>query len=141
MLVYMEGADIFKQLSTVNIIMIAVLPYLIKISILVLYLRIFGHNRTFRRVVYGSIAFMVVAAIAFMLPMAMQCLPLHDTWNFQPGGRQRCLDAPLLGFITTTTNAITDLYVLALPLPLIWKLQLPTRKKIGVIATFASGGL
>ena len=131
----------YVRLSTVNIIMIAVLPYLIKISIMIMYLRIFGHNRTFRRIAYGSIAFMVAAAIAFFLPMAMQCIPLSSTWDFGPGGRRRCINGPLLGFITVVANAITDLYVMCLPLPMLWRLQMPLQRKIGVIATFASGGM
>lgn len=131
----------YVRLSTVNIIMIAVLPYLIKISIMVMYLRIFGHNRTFRRTVYGSIAFMVAAAIAFFLPMAMQCIPLSSAWDFGPGGRRRCINGPLLGFITVAANAVTDLYVMCLPLPLLWRLQMPLQRKIGVIATFATGGI
>lgn len=115
-------------MSTINIIMIAVLPYLIKISLLVLYNRLFGHNRKFRLTVYFCLALMVVLSISFFVPMAMQCLPLSSTWDLTPNGRRNCLNAPLLGFITTVVNAITDLLVMLLPLPVLWGLQLPLQK-------------
>lgn len=107
---------------------------------LALYLRIFSARRTFRRILLVSIALIVVLATTLLLLQVLQCIPLDAIWTFQIES-SRCLDIPLLQFVTTVANAITDLYILLLPLPILWRLQLPLRKKIGVTAIFTSGGM
>lgn len=46
------------------------------------------------------------------------------------GGTECCLQ-----------NVILDFYVFFLPIPTLWKLQMPMRKKLGVISVFAFGGI
>ena len=38
-------------------------------------------------------------------------------------------------------NLLTDIYLLCLPIAAVSKLQLPTRKRIGIIAIFLTGNL
>lgn len=38
-------------------------------------------------------------------------------------------------------NVILDFYVFILPIPTLWRLQMPMRKKLGVISVFAFGGI
>ena len=38
-------------------------------------------------------------------------------------------------------NVASDIYIFCLPMPVVWKLQLPPRKKIGVLAIFKTGSL
>ena len=40
-----------------------------------------------------------------------------------------------------TQNVILDFYVFALPIPTLWRLQMPLRTKLGVISVFAFGGI
>lgn len=38
-------------------------------------------------------------------------------------------------------GVISDLYLFILPIPIVWKLQMPLRKKIGICVVFATGSL
>ena len=38
-------------------------------------------------------------------------------------------------------SVVSDLYLVILPLPAVWSLQLPFRKKIGVSAMFLTGSV
>ena len=44
-----------------------------------------------------------------------------------------------LSVTTGAVNVISDLYLVVLPLPAVWGLQLPLRRKIGVSAMFLTG--
>lgn len=52
-----------------------------------------------------------------------------------------CIGSHQLGVASGTLNVVSDFLILTLPLPIIWRLQMSTRKKVGVIAIFALGGL
>lgn len=42
---------------------------------------------------------------------------------------------------TSTLNLVSDVYILCLPLPILWKLHLPTRRRVGLMAMFGTGSL
>ncbi len=117
-----------------------ILLYTIKLSALSLYLRLFSANKRFKLTVYVAMGIVVATALAFLLVTCLQCIPLRILWqlDFQNG---HCINIPRMAFIGVIVNALTDVLVLCLPLPLIWRLHLPLRKKIGVTLIFASGGM
>jgi hypothetical protein len=39
------------------------------------------------------------------------------------------------------TNIISDVYVLLLPMPLVWGLKMPLRKRLSLMGLFAIGGM
>ena len=47
-------------------------------------------------------------------------------------------DIPL-GTTQGAVGVATDFFIFCLPIPVVWKLQLPLRKKIGVLAIFMTG--
>ncbi|KAL8726422.1 MAG: hypothetical protein Q9181_006051, partial [Wetmoreana brouardii] len=52
----------------------------------------------------------------------------------------RCFEqAKPLGFVQGVFGIVSDLFIWFLPLPVVWNLQMPTRKKIGVTTIFATG--
>lgn len=51
----------------------------------------------------------------------------------------RCRDTIAMAYVQGIFNIDSELYVLVLPLPVLWKLQLPLRKKVGVSAVFMTG--
>jgi len=52
---------------------------------------------------------------------------------------KKCISPFDLLFALTLSDFITDVFVLIIPLPLLWKLQLSTAKKISVSAVFLLG--
>lgn len=70
----------------------------------------------------------------------MQCIPLNVIWTLKYD-EARCVNVPLVGFVSGIFNAVTDLLVLCLPIPIIWRLHLPLQKRIGMVAIFTTGGV
>jgi len=66
------------------------------------------------------------------------CSPREKIWNrlITTG---HCFDANAANNATGIFNVISDFSILILPMIPIWKLQMPLRKKILMIAIFATG--
>ncbi|KAL3478856.1 hypothetical protein BJX99DRAFT_256063 [Aspergillus californicus] len=109
-----------------------------KLSILFFYLRIFT-TRPFKRVTYGVIALCSAYAIAVVFQSAFDCTPASFYWNRFDGVSQgTCLDYAAFK-VMPPVNIALDVVVMALPLPLLVRLNLPLAKKIRVISMFSVG--
>lgn len=89
---------------------------------------------------YGGIVIVLVGNSITTVLLGAACIPRDgEDWVIGIGShrcQKRGLDIILAsGFL----NAITDFYVLWIPLPLIWNLNLPIRKKIGLVLIFMQG--
>lgn len=69
----------------------------------------------------------------------LQFLPLQADWN--PSIQSRYINQKLQLIILSSINAATDIVILALPMPLIWRLHASRSRKIQVSCTFLLGGL
>jgi hypothetical protein len=78
------------------------------------------------------IAFEIAGAI-------LVCIPPAHLWN--PTVPGYCLNVQAVGRAFVATNMITDISILLLPLPLIWKLHLSRRQKIQLTVLFTLGGV
>ncbi|KAL3296981.1 integral membrane protein [Colletotrichum asianum] len=103
-----------------------------KISILLFYWRVFmGNLLSFRFSIWIG-AFLVGSyPIYFMITMGFCCNPL---------GLSTCLDVGHFFFILAIINLITDVILLAIPVPEILKLQMSKDKKIAVCGILGLGG-
>lgn len=112
---------------------------LTKISILALYLRIFPNDR-FR---YAAIATMGLIALSTTIIFFMtifSCHPVAFFWN-RDIRRGTCLNVNRLAYANSAMSIIQDLLIVALPLPVLVKLNMGRKKKIGVGFMFAVGSL
>jgi len=109
-----------------------------KLAILVFYSRIFV-TRLQLGATYTLMGIVVAIAISDMIAGGLQCVPLEYLWNKEIEGS--CYDIPAFYRYGTLPNAITDLFMLLLPLPVIWSLQMSMRTKIGLLATFLAGSV
>ena len=107
-----------------------------KLSILLLFLRLFSPNRKARFAIYFGIAFMVVLHVTYLLLAGLLCLPSN------PSKEAQCnLRPETVGTATSAFNVISDFYILLLPIFAVSKLQMPTRKKLEISAIFFTGFL
>ncbi len=66
------------------------------------------------------------------------CVPIAYNWDLTiPGGR--CANRDLGYLVVGIVDAITDGLILILPLPVIWKLQIPLANRIGLGLIFSIG--
>lgn len=110
-----------------------------KLAILCLYGRIFT-TRPFRNTAYATGLLTILTFIAGVFLVFFICQPFAYNWNKKiPGGK--CGDHMKAYRSLTIPNLVTDLSILVLPLPAIWKLTVQTYVKAGLFATFLVGGV
>lgn len=117
------------------------LTWLTKISILLLYLRLFP-DQTFRKIVKTIIVLCCISATSFFVACILRCFPVDYAWKFWDHEHEgRCTDILLSaqGWPHVSVNIFADLVVLFLPLSTIWRLNLPLEKKLSVMAMFSVG--
>ena len=69
----------------------------------------------------------------------VQCIPLNYIWDRTVKGY--CLKIPLAATILAAFNVLTDIIILVMPMPLLWKLQMERKEKLQIMGMFLLGGL
>jgi hypothetical protein len=108
-----------------------------KISILLLYSSVFAVPVVIWTA-RGAIVFIALWALATIITGCLICRPFAMNWDQTiPGGH--CGDQILSFTITGVLNLITDVMVLVLPLPYLYKLQMRLYKKLVLMGVFSVG--
>ncbi|GIZ47643.1 hypothetical protein CKM354_001072800 [Cercospora kikuchii] len=130
--------QILKVYYVDEILYLTALPT-IKIAICCTYLRIFQH-KNFKLLAYIAIALNVAYAITFILITAFQCTPVNLAWdNWDKSLPGRCNNINAQSWASAAFNIALDLVVVVLPMPMLWRMNLNTRKKILVMLMFSVG--
>ncbi|PKS11696.1 hypothetical protein jhhlp_001684 [Lomentospora prolificans] len=113
--------------------------WIIKASLLTFYVRLTAGLQGYRiRLIIG---FVLVAAtyIAVVLSILFGCTPMKKNWQIYPAPGNLCEPAMsnLNIFMTVTLNIITDIYLVFIPIPMLWATQLPTFKRVGLCVIFS----
>ncbi|KAL4917398.1 hypothetical protein BDW62DRAFT_86294 [Aspergillus aurantiobrunneus] len=96
-----------------------------KLSVLALYYRAFVSN-TFRRAVLATAVFVVLWLLTMAVVLGFQCRPLQKFWN--PDIEGDCFNLVAFTFFTNITNLAADIWIFILPLPVISRLRISTKK-------------
>ena len=110
-----------------------------KMSILILYLRLFAVNRRSRYSVWLIMFFVCGYLIANLLTQIFGCSPRPKYWD--PDIPGHCINYTKAGLVYGSMNIISDLFIFILPLPVVWQLNLSSREKVGVSVIFMSGAM
>ncbi|KAK8076787.1 hypothetical protein PG994_004059 [Apiospora phragmitis] len=115
-----------------------------RVSILLLYHRLFDTNTTSNMVYVWqtrvAIAFTAAYPLVMYIVMAVACRPLSFYWTKYLGETNGvCID--VMGFYLAfgVLNMINDLIILVLPIPTIAKLHMDWRKKLSIMAIMLLG--
>ena len=120
-------------------IMYFVTSVLVKISILLLYRRIFGVSQNFTRAVYATLSLVVAYFVVCVCLTFFGCHPVSYFWDKTQEGE--CFDEVEFFKWNGVTNLLLDVIALALPLPMVWNLQLRTKQKLVLSGIFLLGFL
>jgi hypothetical protein len=119
---------------------------LIKISILCFYRRLASGSisRTFVYWVWGSIAFVIAYFVAFGFAVIFTCSPVQGYWrmldiSWRLQNKLQCHNEGATIVAVVVVSTVQDLVICALPIFLVWNLQIPRRQKAALIAIFAMG--
>lgn len=112
---------------------------LIKLSVILFYRRIFGMNKAMWFCVALTIGYWVSCTIAFLVC----CRPVSYYWTqyADPAGG-RCVYNLYPFYIgNAAANVTTDVIILLVPMPVIWRLHMRTTQKVLVCSIFLLGSL
>ncbi|KAJ5115374.1 hypothetical protein NUU61_001133 [Penicillium alfredii] len=108
-----------------------------RLAILLLYIEIFPGHDTFFWCATAVAGLVFLYWVASILTIALLCRPVEYNWNRAIPGV--CGDVVKTEYASAGFNMVIDLGVVLLPLPIVWRLHMSSRKKTGVTASFALG--
>ncbi|KAL9010264.1 MAG: hypothetical protein Q9173_004783 [Seirophora scorigena] len=132
---------LFSIILTVTYFYIAQVLYKVivgfnKISILMLYLRIFI-SKSFRLACHINLGIVVAFTIGSTVATVLQCIPIAASWDKNIDAT--CTHKAAFWYAFAVINILTDAIILILPVHEILRLQLNWREKIGLLALFSLG--
>lgn len=116
----------------------------VKLSILSFYWKAFaansGINTLNKRIIQSLAVTCVIWFIIVTFIIIFQCHPIHAFWDefAQP---PHCMGFPTLLLGYELTNLFLDVFILCIPLPIVWQLSWQTSKKISLAGVFLLGAL
>ena len=113
-----------------------------KVSVAFVMLRIIPRAKVWpRRFLYFSIVSTFLISASVSLITFMQCDPPRALWEFGDKGA-KCWDPKILSnyaIFTACWNSFIDISLALLPIPIIWRLQIAVRKKLGICGILGLG--
>ncbi|KAI8243554.1 hypothetical protein K4K57_003456 [Colletotrichum sp. SAR 10_99] len=135
------GLRYYSRLSTLGWRKFAWDDFLMGVAVLV-YTADDGVHKM-RRIIFWAYIIMPVTYVSCLLVAFFKCIPFDHQWQINPNPGNHCL--PAISFIQTifvmAMNTATDFYLMAIPLPMVWKSHLPWRKKVTLLIMFSGGFL
>jgi hypothetical protein len=108
---------------------------LTKISILLLYSRILVQG-TMRNLYYATFAIVMISNIWVIISAFIQCIPLQAVWD-------RSVQGWCLGNSASEGNSIlhiiTDFLIFLIPIPVVVRLKMGRKQKMGLLGVFLIG--
>jgi hypothetical protein len=109
-----------------------------KIAILLMYYRIF-HFPYFKRWAYIIGTFVILWVITITFCFIFICVPVKKLWY--PSLPGHCINQVGTWIANAASTIMTDLVILVLPMPQVWKLQLRLSEKLALTLAFSLGFL
>ncbi|KAI1407903.1 hypothetical protein F5Y13DRAFT_121114 [Hypoxylon sp. FL1857] len=110
-----------------------------KLSLLVLYHRIFSSSTTFTRWVWGVAFVQISWGIAMFFTRVFGCTPIYKFWEIRTPGT--CISAKALLAAPEVINSTVDFVMVGMAVWIIHKLQISTRDKWRLSGLFTLGSL
>lgn len=112
-----------------------------KLSLFLLFLRIFSCNRPTRYAIYLGIMVNCLFYIAVTLVFGIDCVRRPGKSWLATASSARCQSTVVINYIQGGFGVVSDIYIFVLPLPVVLGLHMAPRKKLAVFATFLTGSM
>ncbi|KAK8135597.1 hypothetical protein PG984_003537 [Apiospora sp. TS-2023a] len=115
-----------------------------KLSFLFFYKRVFAIDRTGATniLLIGMIVLVSMWMTGFFLTTLFQCkLYPGAAWVSPISQLEHCISQPKVALALTITDFMTDIVIISIPIPLIWRLHLKPAKKFAVTGVFLLGAV
>jgi hypothetical protein len=132
-------ADTLQRLSSIDIVYGAVI-YIVKLSILLLYYRLFAVYASSRKLVYGGvfiITLITLPYIAVAIARTVVCAGFRVVLEHLTFCYTRPVNTSIVAF--GAANMISDFYILAIPISRVRRLHINQKAKLGLLTVFLVG--
>jgi len=117
-------------------IIYSVVVFLTKLSILLLYHRIFSCQQVVKYLIWFGI---IIQFVLYTFHTAYEIVFEFECTSANYLSSAFCRSPYTVLLVQGSINVATDFYVLCLPVARVSKLQLPLRRKVGVVGIFLTG--
>ncbi|KAL9594863.1 MAG: hypothetical protein Q9179_005207 [Wetmoreana sp. 5 TL-2023] len=110
--------------------------FFVKLSILLLYLRLFAIERTMRYLIWGGISLQVIGyagLLGHVISLEVECYGKTATTH------SLCVNSYKVIYVEGIFSVVTDFYILLLPVRNVLGLKLSWRRRMGVLGVFMTG--
>ncbi|KAI5462710.1 major facilitator superfamily domain-containing protein [Mariannaea sp. PMI_226] len=111
-----------------------------KTSVLIFYLRLAKNTqKVLRFASWLTLAIVNIAGIILTFMNIFQCSPTQAAWDASYDDVAKCIPLLTEFICSSPVNIVTDLAILALPIPVLTGMRLPSRQKTILVLTFTVG--
>ncbi|OGM41657.1 integral membrane protein [Aspergillus bombycis] len=130
----------FQKASYAITIIYVPMAYVVKLALLSILLRIFAPDHRKVLVIRISLIVLLLYYIPALFIKVFFCKPISAYWyGTNDGGT--CMDQRKVIIADSAISIASDLWILILPVPLLWSLHMSTFKKLRVIGILSAGGI
>ncbi|KAI0436718.1 integral membrane protein [Xylaria telfairii] len=112
-----------------------------KLSILLLYNRLFSVHYVFRRLIIILSILVLIFWVGSTLADLLNCVPLKHIWINSQEDPRYCINYNIFWFSTAIAEAFLDILIILLPINVIMGLQFNRKQKIAVASVFLLGAI
>ncbi|KAG4434880.1 hypothetical protein IFR05_009640 [Cadophora sp. M221] len=129
----------FLQLTMISGVFYGMSFMCVKLSILLLYLRLSPYQ-SFRIMVWIVVTTTVIYSFLGSFQFVFNCQPIAKNWD-PTITKGKCIDVPRILMAHGSVNVTTDVAMLVLPIALVRKLTIPMRQRVALAGLFMTGTL
>ncbi|KAM5353851.1 hypothetical protein ACJ41O_000501 [Fusarium nematophilum] len=117
------------------------LLWVLKAAMCTFYYRLTKDLEGYRTRIITGFALIISSWAVVQLNLFLSCRPFHHWWQIYPDPGAYCHPAisPALIWTYLAFNIATDLYLIMIPMPMLWKAAMPWFQKCWLIALFSCG--
>ncbi|CAG5169333.1 uncharacterized protein ALTATR162_LOCUS7028 [Alternaria atra] len=119
----------------------ACLLWSLKLCVAFFYLRLTSGLQKYTTRIYIALGLIITTFIVIIFTIYLSCRPFNHYWQISPDPGNACQAAvskPII-WMTFVFNVSTDVYLLLIPIPMLWKSSLKKYKKIAATLVLSAG--
>ncbi|KAI2464980.1 hypothetical protein F4781DRAFT_411141 [Annulohypoxylon bovei var. microspora] len=136
---YTPADVLFNKIDYIGTVLYYTITSTTKLSILLMYRRLFSVNTLFRHQVHVVSILVTGFWIGCTVADLLDCIPIEWTWNNALADPRYCFNYNIFWLASGVVEAFIDVLIIAMPIRLAIGLQMTRSKKIAVAAIFLLG--
>lgn len=133
-----QNASIYAFVGRLGFVLAATFTRLSLVCFLLRLVTGSGHT-SFAWVLRAALLWQVVVCTALVFMTVFLCVPVRAYWAIPLVDNAKCLNEGDVTLAGGVVNCVSDLMVTLLPIPIVMKLNMPLRQRIGVIVLLSLG--